>query len=62
MSNGDSHWILLPDRQTERTAGTVPPREVPPKGHLRVDLDRSRGSRSRGIVFKHGRVFSAGRE
>ena len=58
----DSHWILLPDRQTERKNSTVPTLEVPPKGHLRIDLDRSRGSRTRGIVFKHGRVFSAGRE
>ena len=54
----ESHWILLPDRQTERKTGTTPTREVPPEGHIRVDLDRSRGSRQRGIVFKLGPIFS----
>lgn len=58
----ESHWILLPDRQTEKKNSTVPTLEVPPKGHLRVDLDRSRGSRTRGIVFRLGKIFSAGKE
>ena len=57
----ESHWILLPDRQTERKSGTVPVREVPPKGHVRVDLDRTGRSRKRGIVFRLGNMFSGGK-